>query len=86
MTSSDRLQQAYNDHDRRLDKAEELISDVRRATIGIERTMAESLAVINVTLKSMEKRWGWVEKLVFAAAIGIFGTFGAEIWRLITPR
>lgn len=79
MTTWDRLAQAYDDIERRVDKAEELISDVRKATFGNDKTLAQ----IEVTLREMHSKWATLEKLLLAGAIGIMGLVGTEVWRLI---
>lgn len=77
-TSPDMLRQIAAGHERRIDAAEDKISETRSAVVGVEKTMIAVLTKLEI----MDARWSWVMRFVFFAVTGVCGIIGLDIYRL----
>jgi hypothetical protein len=62
--------------------AEDKISDVRKATFGLDTS-------VKLILQAMEQwngRWKWFAKLCYALVCGVGALVAADLYRLLTNR
>jgi len=75
--------------ERRVDDAEEHISEVRRNSSHMEISWREAAAKLKEVIGEMEKKLvplAWIERFAFAGAMGVLSLLGIAIWQLVVSR
>jgi len=70
---------AVQEHGRRLNEAEDTISETRKTVTRTE----QMLMIVHDKMNRVDARFAWTERLMYAAVIGIGGVIAQKIWELI---